>query len=161
MIQAEYGFPIASFGVYLKYYCVKNGLPTDRKALQDTGEAFVKESPKRFLSDVLSHFIGFSNIIVLEGVRHRSILEEVYQLTENHLTIFAEADFETRFKRYYSRNKDTDEVKTLEYFKEADNHPVEHDIAFLKFLCNLSVDSTSDKDISPELFTFLSHKLKR
>ena len=134
----------ASFGAYLKYYCEWNNLPTDRKALQDTGEAFVRDNPGQFLIDVISHFIGSADKIVLEGVRHKSILEAVNQLTENRLSVFVEADLETCYKRYFERNKDSDGVKTFEQFKVADSHSVEMEIESLKPLCNIAVDSTTD-----------------
>lgn len=53
MLHAEFEFPIASFSGYLKYYCEQNGLPTDRKTLQNTGEAFVKADSKKFLLELL------------------------------------------------------------------------------------------------------------
>jgi len=144
MIQSEYGFPIASFGGYLKFYCEKNGLPTDRKTLQDTGETLVKADSKKFLVDVLSHFIGGSDSIILEGVRHQSIFENVKELTENRLAVFIEADLETRYKRYFERNKNSDGSKTFEQFKILNEHSVEMEIEFLKPLCNFTVDSTMD-----------------
>jgi hypothetical protein len=112
--------------------------------LQDTGDAFVRENPKQFLMDVIAHFICSSDKIILEGVRHKSILEAVNQLTEDRLSVFVEADLATRYKRYFERNKDSDEVKTLEQFKIADSHSVEMEIESLKPLCNVVVDSTTD-----------------
>ena len=147
MLHAEFEFPIASFGGYLKYYCEQNGLPTDRKTLQNTGEAFVKADSKKFLADVLSHFIGASDSIILEGVRHQSIFENVKELTENRLAVFVEADLQTRYKRYFERNKDSDELKTFEQFEIADNHSVELEIESLKPVCDLVVDSTNDYEI--------------
>lgn len=144
LIKNEFGFPVASFGGYLKHYCENNNLPTDRKTLQDTGEAFVKDNPKQFLENVLAHFIGSADKIVLEGVRHKSILEVVSQLTENRLSVFVDADLETRYKRYFERNKDSDGVKSFEQFKIADSHSVEMEIESLKPLCNVAVDSTTD-----------------
>lgn len=159
MLHTKFEFPIASFGSYLKCYCEQNGMPTDRKILQDTGEAFVKADSKKFLADVLSYFIGASDSIILEGVRHQSIFENVTELTENHLAVFVEADLQTRYTRYFGRNKDSDELKTFEQFKIADSHSVEMEIESLKSLCDISVDST--KDYSSELFTFLSNSLNR
>jgi cytidylate kinase len=153
LIHNKFGFPVASFGGYLKYYCEQKNLPTDRKNLQDTGENLVETNPQRFIIDVISHFIGNSDKIILEGVRHKSIFEEVKIITDNHLSIFIDADLQTRYDRYYKRNKDSDEVKTFEQFVISDNHTVEMEIEDLKPLCNIVIDST--KEYSNELYEFL------
>lgn len=158
LIKTEFGLPVASFGGYLKYYCEQNNLPTDRKSLQDKGEAFVKTNPQQFLVDVISHFVDSSDKIILEGVRHKSILDEVSQLTEKKLSIFIDADIQTRYKRYLNRNKDSDELKTFDQFVISDNHSVELEIESLKPTCNIVIDST--KNYSLELFSFLSPNLK-
>ena len=158
LIKEEYGLPIASFGGYLKHYCEQNNLPSDRKTLQDIGEAFVKEKPYQFLSDVVSHFIGEADKITIEGVRHKSILDAVKELSESCLTVFVYADLDTRYDRYYKRNKDSDLVKTFQQFRVADSHPVELEIESLKNKCDLIIDST--KDYSLELFSYLKANLK-
>ncbi len=158
LIKNKYGFPIASFGDYLKYYSEQNNLPIDRKTLQEMGEGFVKNNSQHFLLDVISHFIGRADKIILEGVRHKSILKEIKQLTENHLVVFIDADLQTRYDRYFNRKKDSDEVKTFDQFVISDSFSVEQEIESLKPLCNIVVDST--KDYSSELFAFLSSNLK-
>lgn len=154
LIQNKFGFPIASFGGYLKYYCEQKSLSTDRKNLQDIGEKLVETNPRQFIIDVISHFIGSSDKIILEGVRHKSIFEEVKHITDNHLSIFIDAGLQTRYDRYYKRNKDSDEVKTFEQFMISDNHSVEMEIEDLKQFCNIIIDST--KEYSNELYEFLS-----
>lgn len=157
LIQNEFGFPIASFGGYLNDYCKTKNLPLNRITLQDIGESFVEANPKQFLIDVISHFIGSSESIILDGVRHKSILVSVDQLTKNSLTVFIDADLETRYIRYYNRDKNSDGFKTFDEFKMSDNHPVELEIESLKSSCNIVIDST--KDYSNELITFLSANL--
>ena len=161
LVHNKFGFPIASFGGYLKHYCEQNNLATDRKTLQDTGEDFVKTNPKQFLINVISHSIGSSDTIILEGIRHKSIFTEATLLTENCLTIFTDADLQTRYNRYLKRNKDSDGLKTYKQFVIVNNHSVELEIESLKPLCNIVLDST--KDYSPELFSFLQstpHRIK-
>ena len=158
LIKNEYNFPVASFGGYLKYYCEQNNLPTDRKTLQDIGEGFVKEKPHQFLIDVVSHFIGSADKIIIEGVRHLSILDAVNEITENRLAVFVYADLQTRYDRYVKRNKDSDLLKTFEQFVIADNHTVELEIESLKFQCDLTINST--RDYSLELFSYLKDNLK-
>jgi len=147
LIKNEFDFPVASFGGYLKYYCEQNNLPIDRKTLQDIGEGFVKEKPHQFLIDVVSHFIGRADKIIIEGVRHKSILDAVNEVTENRLAVFVYADLQTRYDRYFKRNKDSDLLKTFEQFEIADSHTVELEIESLKPLCNIVVDSTRDYQI--------------
>ncbi len=156
LIQKRFDTPIASFGGYLKYYCEQNGLPTDRKTLQDLGERFVIENPSQFTTAVVSHFAGSSKRITIEGVRHLVIFKEIENLTKNHISVFTEADLQIRFNRYVQRNKESDQLKTFEQFIISDHHPVELEIELLKPLCSIVVDST--KDYSAELFEFLSSR---
>lgn len=153
LIASEFSVPVASFGGYLKYYCEKEGLPTDRKSLQYVGQNLVDTNPIQFVISVINHFIGSKNLIVIEGIRHRSIFEIINTLSENTLSIFVHADQETRYERYTQREKDSDQMKTHSQFIEADNHPVELEIESLKPLCDIVVDSTEDYSI--ELNNFL------
>jgi dephospho-CoA kinase len=159
IIKTKFGLPVASFGGYLRFYCEQNNLPTDRKSLQDTGEIFINVNPKLFLIDVISHYIERTDKIILEGIRHSSILEVIDQLTENRLAIFIEADLQTRYDRYLKRNKDSDDLRSFDQFVIIDNHSVELEIEALKPLCNLVIDSTTD--YSSELLFFLSQNLKQ
>ncbi len=146
LISKSLGLPVASFGKYLKYYCESNNLPTDRKSLQDIGEKFVETTPEEFLDNVVNHFIGESNSIIIEGVRHLSIFKLINNIAETKIGIFVEADDQTRYKRYSNREKDADNFKTFEQFVLINQHPVELEILSLKPLCNFSVDSTKPLD---------------
>ncbi len=153
LIEAEFGFPIASFGGYLKYFCENNGLPIDRLTLQNKGEEFVKINSQQFLIDVINHYNGNSDVIILEGVRHQSIFEAIQQSTNNHILIFIFADLPTRYNRYYFRNKASDEAKSLDQFLISDNHKVEREIDFIKPHCQLVIDSTTE--YLDKLYTFI------
>ncbi len=158
LIKNEFGFPVGSFGGYLKHYNENKGLPIDRKTLQDMGETFVNTNPKLFLNDVLSYYTNKDNNIVLEGVRHKSIFQGVSLLTQNHIGIYIDADIETRYNRYYNRAKTTDEIKTFDQFLISDSHSVEMEIESLKPQCKFIADST--QDYSSRLFEFILGKLK-
>lgn len=153
LIQKEFNTPVASFGEYLRYYCEKNGLPVNRKSLQQVGETLVETNPLQFLIDVISHFIGAADRIILEGVRHKSIFEQVRHLTKNHVSIFVDADSRTRFNRYNRRSKFSDDTKTFNRFVTLDTHSVELEIESLKVMCGLVLDSTTD--YADMLFEFL------
>lgn len=158
LIKDEFGFPVASFGGYLKNYCEKSNLPIDRETLQNVGEAFIKTEPDKFLINVISFSIGHANRIIIEGVRHKSIFNAVNQLAEAHMAIFLDARLEVRYERYSKRNKDSDKVKTFEQFVLFDNHTVELEIESLKNHCDITIDST--KDYSSELLSYLHTNLK-
>lgn len=154
-IRKNFGFPVASFGSYLKHYCEMKNFPTDRKSLQEIGEQFIRANPQQFLNDVINYFIGDDDTIIVEGVRHRIIFDSIKNLANNCLSIFIEADQKIRYDRYCFRRKESDsESITTDQFLIADNHRVELEIETLKPLCNIVIDST--KDYSSELFAFLS-----
>lgn len=153
-IQNRFSLPIASFGAYLKEICKNNYISPSRQTLQEIGEILIRTNPKQFLIGVISYFTNCNNELILDGVRHRIILEQVKLLTENHIAIFVDTDFETRYERYVKRNNDSDLLKTFEQFKIADSHPVEMEIESLKEYCDFVVFSSSDNN-SSELFDFL------
>ncbi|MFZ1321403.1 MAG: AAA family ATPase [Ignavibacteria bacterium] len=158
LISKQFGFPIASFGIYLLNYCQNNNLPTDRKTLQDVGKNLVRTNPEQFSKDVINHFIENKYSIIIEGVRHKTIFEILNGLSDYCISIFVDAPQKKRYERYISRNKETDKLKTYNQFIAFDNHPVELEIESLKSLCNINVDSTTI--YSPELIDFLSENLK-
>lgn len=158
LINQQLNFPVASFGRYLVDYCIKSGLGTDRLTLQDVGENFINTDPELFLENVINHFIGKSDTIIIEGIRHKVIFESIKKLTQNYLSIFIEADQQTRYSRYFNRNKDSDQVKTYEQFLISDNHIVELEIESLKPMCDIIFDTT--KDHKDELVLFITANLK-
>lgn len=157
IIQNEFSLPIASFGIYLREICKNNNLPTERKMLQEIGELLIRTNPRQFLIEVISYFANCNNELILDGVRHRVILEQVKSLTENHIAIFVDADLKTRYERYMSRNKDSDSLKTFDQFKISDSHPVEMEIESLKEFCDYIVYSDKD-NYSSELVQFLKSR---
>jgi dephospho-CoA kinase len=144
LINKQFNIPSASFGGFLKYFCEQNSFPIDRQTLQNIGERLVVNNPKKFLIDVISYSAPHSNKIILEGVRHKSIFENIKLIAKNNLSIFIEADLETRYKRSLLSHKDSDKIKSFEQFIISDNHPVELEIESLKPLCDIIIDSTQD-----------------
>lgn len=143
LIAKQFGFPIASFGGYLTYYCKKNNLKTDRETLQNVGERFIQTNPQLFLENVITYFIGDSESIIIEGVRHKIIFDELLQLSENAFPIFIDADQQTRYERYINRNKVSDIIVSFKQFLVIDNHPVEMEIESLKSRCSLIIDTVN------------------
>jgi len=154
LVSKKFGYPVASFGKYLKYYCKSNNFPMDRNTLQEVGENFVKEKPKEFLFNVINYFKDNSDSIIIEGVRHNRILKEINHLANKTITIFMEADQKSRYDRYMKRENYSEDNKSLKQFMDLDNHLVEQEIDSLKHKCNLVLNST--EDYSNKLFDFIS-----
>lgn len=148
LISKETGFPVASFGGYLKHYCKLNNIPITRKNLQDIGEHFVETRPKEFLDDVINYYVGESDTLIIEGVRHISIFHFINKLAKNRITIYVEADQKTRYERYINRIKESDDFITFDKFLLLDKHPVELEIQSLKTRCGVVIDSTKPVDES-------------
>jgi cytidylate kinase len=140
-LQKATGIPQVSFGSYLVHYSKEHDLPIDRHALQDLGAQFIKQSPEAFLAAVIEHAQVGSGSIIIEGIRHLSILEAVKVMSQNVLTVFIDATSETRYKRYYERSKESDATESYSDFLQKNQHPVEHQIDLLRSGCNLVIDS--------------------
>lgn len=147
LIAKQFGFPIASFGSYLKYYCEKNNLQTDRETLQNLGDNFIQTNPQLFLNNVIAYSIGKSNSIIIEGVRHKIIFDTVKHLADKSISVFIDADQKTRYERYYKRNKESDRTKDYNQFLISDTHSVELEIESLKPLCDIIINSATDYSI--------------
>ena len=146
-ISEKLNIQIASFGTYVKFFCEKNGLQSDRKTLQDVGEHFVADNPTQFVMDVIEYSRGVSNEIIVEGIRHKVIFESILQLANKNISIFLEADKKIRYERFQRRKRGDTHFLTFEEFILLNNHPVEQEIEALKPLCDIVIDTTSDYSI--------------
>src|ERR1700678_3025620 len=102
------GIPFTSFGAYLVKYSKTAGLPTDRKSLQDLGEDFINKNPRQFLENVIKDISGSPGEIIVEGIRHAVILDEIKNISEKSFLVYIDATAETRFSRYINRKKEND-----------------------------------------------------
>lgn len=134
-LSRELNVPIISFGGYLRNFSESNGLPTDRISLQDLGSKRISEDAMKFLQDVLSCSDLNTEIIIIEGIRHRSVLDALKSMFKVSYFIYCETPFEERYKRYIDR----DETKklTIGEFQDIDNHLVEQEIEKLKKYCQI------------------------
>ena len=143
-ISNTYNIPVASFGAYVEHYCENHGLSIDRRNLQKTGEELVNKNTGKFIHDVINFSQKNSSKIIFDGVRHKTILEEIKRISENTLCIFVDADIKIRYERYLNRNKDSDSVKNFEEFVKNDSHPMEKEVNNLKNFCDIVIDSTQE-----------------
>lgn len=81
-IASATGWPVASFGVYVRSVAARRGLGTDRATLQAVGSELVRGGEERFVAEVL-RAAGWrpGQPAVLEGVRHLSVLNAVRRVT--------------------------------------------------------------------------------
>lgn len=143
-ISEKFDAPIASFGGYVKEYCVSKGLSIDRNSLQDIGEKFIKEDPESFLLSVLK-YSSSGDLVVIEGVRHKVIFELIRKICPKTLSIFLDVPYQTRYERFQLRNKESDSVlKSENKFNKMNKHSVELEIENLKSKCDLCIPSFND-----------------
>lgn len=135
------GIPEASFGSFLVDYSKKHQLPTDRHSLQELGSQFIEQSPEAFLAAMLEQANLASDTIIIEGIRHLSVLNAVKSISETVFTIYIDATSETRYKRHCERSKQSDALEIYSDFQLKNQHPVEAQIDLLKSQSDLIIDS--------------------
>jgi cytidylate kinase len=154
LISEKFEVSIASFGGYLKDYCSKNNLQTDRKTLQDIGEKLIMENPDLFLANVLKYSKAVDRVII-EGVRHKVILNSIKQSCQSRFTIFLAVPYQIRYERFLLRNKESDSMSKSELdFRRVNEHPVELEIETLMSDCDIHTSSFDD-DLNSRLAQFL------
>lgn len=142
IILESFNFPVLSFGKYLVTYSKDNNLPTTRSALQDLGNELISTNASVFFDNVL----GYANVtdgnFIIEGVRHKVILEEMKRKSKKVLLIFIEAPLEIRYQRFLQRKKEGDPEINFEKFIEIDSHEVEAETETLKAMADVIIDSS-------------------
>lgn len=145
-ISKDFDIPIASFGGYLVSHCQEKGITPSIENLQRIGNEFIKDDSEQFLSNVIEYSIGNSDILIFEGVRHQVIFDLIVSKSRTRsMSIFLEAERETRYRRIIDRGDVKDQNLTPERFVEKESHQVESEIDSLKTCCSLYIDSSPDK----------------
>ncbi len=135
-ISTTTGKAVASFGGFLRNYCLVKNIEATRQNLQDIGESFIQKDPKLFLARVISYSQGDASII-FEGVRHKSILTEISNGVELLKSIYIETNELTRHERYKAKHL---EDLSIEEFRIKCSHPVEREITLLKNVADIVLD---------------------
>ena len=155
-ISQSLEIPIVSFGGYLKDFSLKNDLPTDRESLQSLGNKRILNNPVSFIEDVLSGQED-SSIIIIEGIRHESVLLSLKKTYHQSYFIFLDVTFDERYSRYTNgKNILTKDISVEEFFK-IDNHQVESEINNLKERCDYTLNSIY---LVNELIELINEKIK-
>jgi cytidylate kinase len=102
-LALELGCKFVSFGDFVRREAERKGIvnPT-RQDLQDLGQQLVKANPERFCLEVLES-VSFSpgEQLVMDGLRHKNVLDALSQITRNQpiMLIYLTASTEIRRRR--------------------------------------------------------------
>jgi adenylate kinase family enzyme len=115
------------FGDHVRALAKERGRASDRPSLQDLGEALVRDDPAGFVADALSRAPHSWKILVVDGVRHLSILDALRNYAHQndaslqliHLTV----DIPDRIDRMVARGIDPSAARM------AEGHASERDVS--------------------------------
>lgn len=158
-ISEQTKWPIVSFGAYIRDVSIKQNLPATREIYQQIGQdLFENWGAKKLLLEVIKFSVpsGQENVLV-DGVRHQSVLYEVKRICEQTFVIYLAADEKTRFDRFNSRKNVGDANLSFEDFLKIDHQPIESGIETLSSSADLVIDASRPlQDIYQILRNFLT-----
>ncbi len=146
-LSGKYGWPIVSFGKYLVDYSLLNELPINRPSLQFLGDKMIKENHQVFLNNVLLFSNAGTDRIIVEGIRHKVIWEELKKRSKNYELVFIDALQQLRYERFCQRLKPGDTKVSLDEFITIDGHIVEEETDQLKMEATSVVLSESSEEL--------------
>ncbi len=126
LIAEEFHFNRVSFGDYVRKVATEGGIEHTRINLQDLGEALLANNPTQFCLNVLNEASLVSKYVVVDGIRHRIVLEEIKKIIHPnrliHLHLHVSED--RRIERVYDRQSTSpDEIRSF------DTHPSETQVS--------------------------------
>ena len=127
-LDAEY----ISFGETIQKYALENGLSNQRNDLQTVGQILIETHGGKFVFDLAlqDRKLEQSNkCIVFDGIRHRSVYDEIRKKYENVKLIYIDTNTQERYRRY--REKYSSNLRYKDFLKIC-NMPVEQEITNLK-----------------------------
>lgn len=139
----------ASFGGYLLHYCDQMGIADrSRENLQAVGQQLIDAGPASFLQAVIGFSAKGCKEVIFEGVRHLSILDEIQQISGDLISVYLDATFDQRLKRYLLRpDKAIDMDRSEAEFNKAISHPVEQEVPSLRSKCAFVITSSDDPEM--------------
>jgi cytidylate kinase len=141
-LQKFAGFPIASFGRYVKSIAVERNLPLNRETLQNLGEELVISDPASFTRCALAG-VDFNEGVIVDGLRHLAVLDSIRCLAGEVATclVFLQTEDRVRLGRLLVRGMSQEEVE------RADLHIMEKSLdEQLLPIADLVLDGTSSRD---------------
>lgn len=146
-LAQEFSLKLVGFGEYVRFEAQARGLDvTDRKVLQDLGQSLVDEDVVSFVRGVFEHAkVQAADRIVLDGVRHRSVWDEIVTFTSERRStaklIFLQMPEADRRRRLGARGM------TFNQLIVHDRHASEADVrAGLADVADLRLDALQDRD---------------
>jgi len=139
-ISGHFEIPVTSFGRMIKDL-VQIENPT-RLQLQDFGhEKFITDGARKILGDAID-FSKNKNAkaIIFDGVRHKTVLEEINKISQKTLVVFLEVDDKTRYERYRENSGCS---ITFEEFQKIDKHPIEQGIDEMKQFSDVIIHASN------------------
>ena len=137
-LSSKLSWPSVSFGGYIRNEAKKKQLKHTRDSLQQLGGELLK-NPNLLCSNVLSSISwNTDQCVIVDGIRHRSILDELHKLNPNSNIIFVYVDVNE--KKRLDRLKKRNSNDYIELIK-IESHFTETDVKkFLKDRADLVVD---------------------
>jgi cytidylate kinase len=140
----EMGGHRRSYGDAVRAQARLRGLEESREALQDLGEALIKEGWPAFTSMVLDTVAEDVDLVVIDGVRHMSALDHLTRASPDRrvISLFIAAGERERVKRLVERDG-----LPVEEIERAMVHPNEQEVTQMAELVDLVVINDNRVDI--------------
>ena len=130
----ERGWSRVSFGGFVRGQAGARGVEPTRENLQALGEQLIDElGAQEFVRRVLSDYVA-ADVLVVDGVRHLPVDDELRKISAQYLLIFVEVDDETRRRRLGDR-----EGLEVDLFA-IDRHSTEREVLLLRERADAIVD---------------------
>ncbi len=145
-LAAHLGWPLASFGGYLRGIAAERGLPNTREALQGLGASLLEREGARSFCESVLRLAGWrpGQPAIVEGVRHIAVAAALWEWATPlpSLLVYLQTSEDVRLGRLGQRGE-----KALEQLPTIESHSTEADVdERLSALANLLVDS--DQEVS-------------
>jgi dephospho-CoA kinase len=133
LLSSTYDIPIVSFGDYVRSEAKKRDLVESRILLQELGQSMLEKDAVAFCKNVLySKWDGKTSLIV-DGIRHRSVYEIIWQLVapRKFILIYVASIDSIRLKRL-----------NISSFNNIDNHATEIEITnYLESISDIKINN--------------------
>ena len=138
-VAASLGWPLASFGDYVRRVAAKKGCDVSRSHLQAVGQSLIDKGWRQFCQTVLDEAEWQpGSPILVDGIRHMEAIETIKAIAApSHMfLVFVSTQSDTRFSRLAKRDRmDSPAIE------EADRHPTEAQVRDrLPHLADMVVD---------------------
>ncbi len=135
----KYNWASVSAGDVIRDMCRKEGLPTNRKQLQDYGAYIYKEKGYDFFADILISNANRINKFIIDGVRNINVVEAIKIKIPSLNILYIESTPEIR-KLRLSRSSDVDDF----CFNDIESNHVELDSLKIKPIADYIILNNDD-----------------